>query len=280
MALQRVWIPSPNFSSRGGAGVRLVIIHTAEGARTYRELGNFFANPSSQVSSHTGIDDTAGVIGEYVARPDKAWTAANANPVAIQTELCAFAAWTPADWAAHPVMLENCAAWIAEECAAFGIPIRRLSPSEAQGSGRGVCGHVDLGAWGGGHWDPGPGFPMDQVIAMAAGGVTPAPPTPQPQGGDEVPVTPVMQFGKQLSFGQVSVGNLWHFWSQDNGASWRGEGVMGASTGQAKTGDPLVSVSGEVNSDQLFFVTETDKAQVWIARQQSGGKWDCRRPGA
>ena len=31
MALKRVWDPSPNWSSRGGSGVRLVVVHTADG---------------------------------------------------------------------------------------------------------------------------------------------------------------------------------------------------------------------------------------------------------
>ena len=169
MSLSRVWIPSPNYSSRGGAGVRLVVLHTAEGARTYQELGNFFANPASGVSSHVGIDDTEGTVGEYVAPGHKAWTASGANPVAVQAELCAFAEWSPAEWDAHPAMLVNTAEWIAEECARFDLPIRRLSAAEAQGSGRGVCQHVDLGSWGGGHWDCGPGFPLDDVLAVASG---------------------------------------------------------------------------------------------------------------
>jgi hypothetical protein len=126
------------------------------------------------VSSHTGIDDTPGVIGEYVRRSDKAWTQGNANPYSVAAELCAFAAWSPAEWQLHPVMLANTAQWVAEECAHFGIPLRKLSTSQAQGGQSGVCQHVDLGAAGGGHWDCGPGFPMDQVVAMAGGG-TPAP---------------------------------------------------------------------------------------------------------
>src|SRR5215475_6236787 len=124
----RAGIPSPNISSRGGAKVRLIVIHSSEGATTYTSLGSFFANPSSQVSSHTGIDDTAvNTIGEYCGRSNKAWTASNANPVAVQTELCcpsgASANWTDADWKSHPNMLANCAQWIKEEAAAFGIPI-------------------------------------------------------------------------------------------------------------------------------------------------------------
>jgi hypothetical protein len=168
--LRREWIASPNYSSRGGSGVRLVVVHTAEGARTYRELGSFFASSSSGVSSHTGIDDTPGVIGEYVSVDLKAWTAAVANPYAVQTELCAFAAWDHPTWWGHPAMLENCAAWIAEECGRFGIPLRRLTAAEAQGGAAGICGHVDLGPDGGNHWDPGPGFPWDDVMEMAGGG--------------------------------------------------------------------------------------------------------------
>jgi hypothetical protein len=162
--------------------VRLIVLHTAEGARTYQSLGSFFANPSSGVSSHTGIDDTPGVIGEYV-RDHKAWTQGNANPYSVATELCAFAEWSPDEWARHPDMLANCAQWVAEEAAKYDIPIVRLSADQAQdGYSKGVCQHVDLGAAGGGHWDCGPGFPMDQVIAMARGDWAPTP----GGGGDDV----------------------------------------------------------------------------------------------
>jgi len=165
--LTRKSMGSPNYSSRGGATVRLIVLHTAEGALTIESLGSFFGNPSSQVSSHTGIDDASGVIGEYVKRGDKAWTASNANPVAVQAELCAFAKWSSAEWQKHPNMLENAARWVAEEARAFGIPVLKLTASQAQGSSKGVCQHSDLGAWGGGHWDCGGSFPIDQVIMRA-----------------------------------------------------------------------------------------------------------------
>ena len=174
MALRRDWIPSPNHSGRSGGGVRLIIIHTAEGALTYQSLGSYFSNPNADVSSHTGIDDTPGVIGEYVAAGHSAWTAGNVNGYAVQTELCAFASWDLATWDRHPVMLENCAAWIAEEAARFSIPLVKSST-------HGVCGHVDVSGQGG-HWDPGPAFPMDRVIAMAAGGA----PAPAPEEQEEL----------------------------------------------------------------------------------------------
>jgi len=186
MALKRVAIPSPNYSSRGGTKVRLIVLHTAEGATTYQSLGSFFKNPASQVSSHTGIDDTLGTIGEYVQRSGKAWTAANANPYSIQTELCAFANWSPSTWDQHPNMLQNCADWIAEEAKYFGIPIVRLTASQAQSGATGVCQHVDLGAMGGGHWDCGTNFPMDRVLSLAKGS-TPPSPTPTPPTGKAPP---------------------------------------------------------------------------------------------
>jgi hypothetical protein len=189
VTLVRKWIGSPNYSSRGGSAVRLIVLHTAEGSTTIESLGSFFANPGSGVSSHTGIDDTPNTVGEFVKRDQKAWTAADANPYAVQTELCAFAAWSPAQWAQHPVMLDNCAAWIAEEAASFSIPIVRLNAAQAQdGRSRGVCQHVDLGAAGGGHWDCGPGFPMDQVITQAVHG-SPAPAPTRPKGRNMIAST-------------------------------------------------------------------------------------------
>jgi hypothetical protein len=149
--------------------VRLVIVHTAEGALTYQSLGSFFSSGSAGVSSHTGIDDTPGRIGEYVKRGNKAWTAGDANPYSVNVELCGFASWSPAEWERHPTMLDNCARWIAEECRHYGIPIVKLGANEATHGGRGVCGHVDVSGPGG-HWDPGPSFPWSKVIHAAAHG--------------------------------------------------------------------------------------------------------------
>jgi hypothetical protein len=189
MALIRKAMPSPNYSSRGGTAVRLIVLHTAEGALTIESLGNYFASSSAGVSSHAGADDTPNTVGVYVERGYKAWTQANANPYSVSLELCAFAAWGPDDWAAHPVMLENCAAWVAEEAAAFGIPIRALTADQAQGGAAGVCQHADLGAAGGGHWDCGPDFPMGHVIDLALGRRPEPEPEPLPDNPEDWPMT-------------------------------------------------------------------------------------------
>ena len=278
MALRRDWIASPNYSSRGGSGVRLVVLHTAEGALTYQSLGSFFSSDSSGVSSHVGIDDTPGVVGEYVARANKAWTQADANPYSVAAELCAFASWDPATWQAHGAMLENTAAWVAEECAAFGIPLRRLSAAEAQGGAAGVCQHVDLGTAGGNHWDCGTGFPMDDVMEMAAGGrpnVGP-PETPEPKE-EAVVVSQVVKHGAQLSCAQASNGQLWHKYSQDGGQNWRSEPLI-RPNGQPVKATVKDTVSISYEDGALFITTEDEDGVAWLCRQRAGtGDWDIRR---
>jgi hypothetical protein len=186
MSLKRVQIPSPNHSSRKGAAVRLIVLHTAEGALSIESLGSFFASPASQVSSHCGADDTPNTVGEYVQPAEKAWTVAAFNPISVNLELCAFASWTTSQWMQHPHMLANCAAWIREEAKRFDIPIVKLSDAEAQGSGRGVCQHSNLGVAGGGHHDCGPGFPIDHVLDLARASKPKPKPKPPHQRGKGV----------------------------------------------------------------------------------------------
>ena len=170
MALNRVSLPSPNHAGRGGAKVRLLVLHTTEGALSYQSLGSYFGASSVEVSSHVGVDNvSASTCGEYVARSEAAWAVAAFNDVSVSCEMCGFAAWQATDWAGQQVLLNNAAQWLAEESSFWGIPLVRLSAADAQGSGVGVCGHIDLGAAGGGHQDPGPNFPWDQVLTAAAG---------------------------------------------------------------------------------------------------------------
>ena len=221
MALKRVWIPSPNYSSRGGSAVRLIVVHTAEGARTIESLGGYFQGNVS-ASSHTGADDQPNTVGEYVSRGNKAWTQANANPYSVAIELCGFAAWSTAEWDQHPEMLRNCALWIAEEAAHYGLPITKLSASAAQGGGRGVCQHNDLGASGGGHWDCGSGFPIDRVLDMARGGASLAPP-PEADVDEDVSMCSVLKDDGRLEvFVERSSGEVVHAYQKATDGGWAG----------------------------------------------------------
>lgn len=184
MSLTRVWIPSPNYSSRGGTSVRLIVVHTTEGAMDYDSLGNYFKGDVG-ASSHVGIDNRVrGKIGEYVSRSNKAWTQCNCNPYAIAAEQCGYASWSRDKWLnTQNTLLRNTADWIAEEAKKYGIPIKALTASQAQGGAAGVCQHRDLGSYGCGHSDCGSGYPMDKVIEWAGGSASTTPPSQPPQSG-------------------------------------------------------------------------------------------------
>ena len=192
MALKRIWYPSPHHSARSGS-VRLIVLHTTEGAQTIESLANWFANPSAQVSSHVGADNKRqGTIAEYVRRDRAAWAQGNYNSASTCIEMCTPAGaangWSRSYWLnSQGWLLDNCAAWIAEEARHYGIPIVKLSAAQAQGSGRGLCGHVDIQPRD--RTDPGPGFPWDVVISKATGGTPPAPPLEE---GNEM--TPAVAF--------------------------------------------------------------------------------------
>lgn len=162
-------IPSPFHSSRGGDRVRLIVVHTAEGARTVESLGAWFQNPAAQVSSHAGIDDFR--VETYVPYERAAWTTRAANSISDNVELCGWAKWTRQEWLAHQSMLDYTATWIRLRCTARGIPLRKLTPAQVAAGMAGVIGHVDwtLGMNDGTHLDPGLGFPWDVVMARAGG---------------------------------------------------------------------------------------------------------------
>lgn len=289
MALKRVWIASPNCSSRGGSGVRLVVVHTAEGAAGFRNLGSFFASSSAGVSSHTGIDDERGTIGEYVKRENKSWTQANYNPQCVSTELCAKpissshpcgANWTADEWNRHDGMLANVADWIREECSHYGLPIEKLSANSAQGGGRGVCGHVDLGAGGGGHWDPGPNFPWSRVMDMARGGAGAV----EPKQEDHDMVTSVLNAQGALHVFTAKDKTVEYTWQKPHETSWEGgkggEGPAGMKL-FAKASAKIVGIDAALNDGgSLHVFVHCDNGQTLYTWQKKGeGNWNGGKAG-
>ena len=177
--LSRTWTPSPNCSSGGHQG-RIVCVHTSEGSTTQEGLASFLAQPSSGVSYHTCFDDydDPNEIVECVEPSWRSWSALDGNSWGVHGCLCtpsgASYGWTREVWLSKPKMLGKCAAWISEECARFGIPVRKISGDELAAGASGVCGHAEVSyADGGDHGDPGPAFPWDHVIALATGGAPP-----------------------------------------------------------------------------------------------------------
>jgi hypothetical protein len=183
MALTRVWTPTKYYS--GGGSKRLLVIHTMEGFTgpngAYDCAKYFQGNVGA--SSHVCIDNNRGKIWEGVARTNSAWTQCNYNSASVSCEQSGYASWSRDYWLSNRSnQLHNIADWIAEESAKLGIPIVKLSASQAQGSGRGICYHSDLGSAGCGHSDPGANWPLDKVLEWAKGTAPPEPTPPQPEG--------------------------------------------------------------------------------------------------
>ena len=205
MALIRDWYPTANKSS--GGAKRLIVIHTTEGWGTsptgMYDCAIYFQGPVG-ASSQVCIDNYhPGRIAECVSRGYGAWTQCNYNSVAVAAEQCGYASWSRDTWLGQKEpLLRNTAQWIAEESQALGIPITDLTASQAQGSGRGVCYHSELGSAGCGHGDPGGGYPLDVVLGWAreyAGGTTPPPQQPPTEVPDMTPAVAIDSQGRAHS---------------------------------------------------------------------------------
>jgi len=180
MVLNRQWYPSPNYSS--GGKKRLLVLHTTEGFTGSNGMYDcaIYFQGNVGASSQVIIDNYhANTICEGVNPYNGAWTQCQYNSVSVSVEQCAYASWSRDTWLnTKETLLRNTAAWLAEESRRFGIPLVKLTPSQAQGNGKGVCYHSDLGSAGCGHSDPGAGYPIDVVLQWAQGSNSTQPPQP------------------------------------------------------------------------------------------------------
>lgn len=157
-------------SSRNGARVIWVALHTAEGSRRTGDLYAFF-DRNQNASSHAGADGI-GLSDGWVDINRSAWTLLNGNPRSVNLEMCGFARWTREQWLSTGTvdgvvnprnMVRNAALWARRMCDTFGVPRRKLTPAQVGRGESGVLMHWDysLGTGDGDHWDIGDGFPWD-----------------------------------------------------------------------------------------------------------------------
>lgn len=161
---------SQNQSARQGATIKLIVLHTTEGAdgkNDLANLGEWFDNPAADVSAHIG-NNVRGMDARYVEDTQKAWTACNLNPVALNIEQIGYASFSKDEWMRkRHLQLKNTAMWIAHWSKKYSIPIERGKTSGIEVKRPGVVQHKDLGSAGCGHEDCGPGYPMRYVILLA-----------------------------------------------------------------------------------------------------------------
>jgi hypothetical protein len=171
MAIDELWIASPNYGAANPQKIKGAL-HTTQGADTIQALGNWFANPDAQCSSHHGADNYTTVFGAYVYEDCTAWCQGGMNGVTECIELCGYAEWSRDTWLGQKLLLtQNASRWVRYMSDKYSIPMVALNSSQAQDTWtKGFCQHVDFGSKGSGHWDCGDGFPMDKVLEWAKGG--------------------------------------------------------------------------------------------------------------
>jgi N-acetyl-anhydromuramyl-L-alanine amidase AmpD len=172
------WTANPNFGSRLGNKVNLVVIHDTEGL--YQTSIDYLIQSGS--SAHYIIRSSDGDITQQVREANAAWHAGNISynrrSIGIEHEGYANAATR---WYTD-AMLTASAKLVADICRRYSIPIDRDH----------IIGHYQVpdpyhaGLFGGSdhHTDPGPGWPWDRYIQMVQSysGQAPAPP-PSGDGG-------------------------------------------------------------------------------------------------
>lgn len=166
-------IPTSNYESRNGARVRLVVLHSTEGALDVDSLGAYFQTGTNQASYHGAMDNNR--FETYVPYQYASWSILSGNHISDNAAFCGFAAWSRSEWLARPHMLDLGAAWLAERCVARGLPIRRLSVQDTLAAVRdpnhpgGVIMHRDytLATGDGTHTDCGDNLPWDVIIPRA-----------------------------------------------------------------------------------------------------------------
>jgi len=156
-----------NQSSRYGVKPRLIVLHSTEssevkGSGDLASIAAYFDNPAAQASSHV-ITDGDGNSARCVPDAAKAWTCAAFNSLSLNVEQIGRASQT--SWA--EAELRETARWIAKWSKDWGIPIVRGAVSGTSVTRSGVVFHSELGAPGGGHSDPGSGYPIGRVLDYA-----------------------------------------------------------------------------------------------------------------
>ena len=138
-----LWRPSPNFSSRHGTRVDLVVLHDCEGG--YDGSIRWFEMSRSSVSAHYVVCEDGSEATQMVDLADNAWHACAFNRRSVGVEMGGFA---NRGFGAH--LLATTARMFAFLCHHLQIPVRHARA----GVGPGIASHNDLGVAGGGHHDP------------------------------------------------------------------------------------------------------------------------------
>ncbi|UTN91695.1 lysin A [Gordonia Phage StorminNorm] len=159
-------------------------LHTQEGGTGDAiGLGNYCKGAG--VSYNDAVDDVNTV--RMVPPGNAPWAAVQANAVGYHVVFAgSYVAWSRSRWLSkdasdgldEDAMLTRGARCAAAACQEFSIPAVWVGNNGATGwpQARGICGHKDFGARGGGHTDPYPNFPIDEFMRRVRAFLSPPSP--------------------------------------------------------------------------------------------------------
>lgn len=139
-----LWRPSPNFSSRHGQKVHLIVAHRPVGG--YEGAIATLCDPARQASAHIVTKPGGLEATQLVGWDEKAWACEAFNAFSDNIEF-SDEMWVGDD----PHGLAVAARIVAFRCHERGIPPTWTKQPHTT---PGVCRHYDLGVAGGGHTDP------------------------------------------------------------------------------------------------------------------------------
>lgn len=163
--------PSPNRNEKRAMPPTLVVVHDTEGGSSAKNIASYFMNSAAKVSSHLVVDES-GSCYRSVADEDLAWHAGPANGRSLGIELVApVGAYkrTRQEWLETGKLLDLTADRIARWCSRYGIPAKFVDAEGLKRGEHGITTHAEVTrGLGGTHVDPGPNFPMDELVARVA----------------------------------------------------------------------------------------------------------------
>jgi len=159
-----IWRPSPNYNSRNGYPVSLVVIHSCEG--NYAGCWGWLVQSAAQASAHYVVKEDGGEISQLVTEANRAWhvaatydcaraggaqcnlTGVSTNNFAVGIEHAGFA--SQSSWSTG--IIEASAKLTCDITQSHGIPRDRNH----------IVSHGQLQPWD--RTDPGPNWPWSQYI--------------------------------------------------------------------------------------------------------------------
>lgn len=142
-----------------------IILHSTESSADASSIAAFWRSQGLGYGSQYEVGQD-GAVTQFAPPTLITWHTGGANTGSVGIEMSGFASWSRSQWNQHPAELSSVAGLISQLAGSYGIPL-------TVDTSRGVSTHAmqsKIHPESMGHWDPGPGFPLDAVMRTVGGG--------------------------------------------------------------------------------------------------------------